>query len=47
MTARTFRCRIARLRGGFIQTMAYIGPVDRIPAGWSIVMRRVVTRAAA
>lgn len=41
-TGRTFRCRIARMNGGAIQTMTYIGPVDRIPAGWSMVMRRVV-----
>jgi hypothetical protein len=47
MTARTFRCRIARLQDGFAQYVTYIGPVDRIPAGWSIVMRRVVGRIAA
>jgi hypothetical protein len=47
MTARTFRCRIARLQGGFAQYVTYIGPMDRIPAGWSIVMRRVITRIAA
>lgn len=45
--ARTFRCRIARLNGGAIQTLTYIGPFDRIPAGWSLVTRRVVLRAAA
>jgi len=45
--ARTFRCRIVRLIGGAIQTMTYIGPVDGVPAGWSIVMRRVVFRSAA
>lgn len=44
---KTFRCRIARMNDGFVQTMTYIGPFDRIPAGWSLVMRRVVTRAAA
>ncbi len=37
---KTFRCRIARQVGQAIQTLPYIGPVDRIPAGWSIVMRR-------
>ena len=47
MSARTFRCRIVRLNGGFAQYATYIGPFDRIPAGWSYVMRRVVSRAAA
>lgn len=47
MKFHTFRCRIVRMRDGFVQVMTYIGPVDRIPAGWSLVMRRVVTRAAA
>jgi hypothetical protein len=47
MKARTFRCRIARMNDGAIQIVTYIGPVDRIPAGWSLVMRRVVGRAAA
>lgn len=44
---RTFRCRIVRLNDGFTQYMTYIGPMDRIPDGWSLVARRVVTRAAA
>jgi hypothetical protein len=39
---RTFRCRIARIVGPSVQTLSYVGPLDRIPAGWSIVMRRVV-----
>lgn len=33
---KTFRCKIARADGF---KMPYIGPVDRIPAGWSMVMR--------
>jgi len=37
---KTFRCKISRQLDGFVQTMAYIGPFDRIPPGWSIVMRR-------
>ena len=37
---KTFRCKIARQIDGFVQTLAYIGPVDRIPRGWSIVMRK-------
>lgn len=36
----TFRCKIARYVDGFVQTLAYIGPVDHIPSGWSMVMRR-------
>jgi hypothetical protein len=44
---KTFKCRIARMNGGSIQTMNYIGPMDGIPAGWSIVMRRVALRSAA
>ena len=44
---KTFRCRIARMDDGTIQIVTYIGPVDRIPTGWSLVMRRVVGRAAA
>lgn len=35
---RTFRCKIARHLDGM--RLAYIGPFDRIPRGWSIVMRR-------
>lgn len=38
---KTFRCRIARLVGPAVQTLTYIGPADRVPAGWSIVMRRL------
>lgn len=38
----TFRCRIARMVGPSVQMVSYVGPLDRIPAGWSIVMRRVV-----
>lgn len=37
---KTFRCKIARQVDGFVQALAYIGPFDRVPAGWSIVMRR-------
>jgi len=44
---KTFRCRIARMNDGAIQIVTYIGPVDHIPAGWSLVMRRVVGRVAA
>jgi hypothetical protein len=44
---KTFRCRIARMNGGAIQTVPYIGPADRIPAGWRLVMRRVVGSKAA
>jgi hypothetical protein len=44
---KTYRFRIARMNGRAIQTMTYIGHFDRIPAGWSLVMRRVVTRSAA
>lgn len=46
---RTFRCRICRLRDGAMQTLTYIGPLDRIPLGWHIVMRRPTspTRSAA
>lgn len=43
----TFRIRIARMNDGAIQTVTYIGPIDRIPAGWSMVMRRVVGGKAA
>lgn len=39
---RTFRCRIARMVGPAVEFMSYVGPLDRIPAGWSIVMRRVL-----
>lgn len=39
---RTFRCRIARQVGPAVQYLHYVGPLDRIPAGWSIVMRRVL-----
>ena len=35
-----FRCKIARQIDGFVQMLAYIGPVDGVPCGWSIVMRR-------
>jgi len=47
MKSHTFRCRIARMNDGAIQIVTYIGPAHRIPAGWSLVMRRVVGRAAA
>ena len=40
MNKRTFRCRIARWLDGRMQYVTYVGPVDRIPHGWSIVMRR-------
>jgi hypothetical protein len=46
-TNRTFRCRIARMNDGAIQTMSYIGPMDGVPVGWSIVMRRVAMKVAA
>lgn len=39
---KTFHCKIARQFGPYVQTLDYIGPADRIPQGWSIVMRRVV-----
>lgn len=42
-----FRCRIARLVNGAIQTATYIGPFDHIPAGWSMFMRRVITKGKA
>jgi hypothetical protein len=38
-----FRCRIGRETApGVVQTLTYIGPFESIPAGWSMVMRRVV-----
>lgn len=37
---KTFRCRICRRVDDCIQFVSYVGPIDRIPAGWSIVMRR-------
>lgn len=40
---RTFHCRICRLRDGVLQTVTYIGPIDRIPLGWSIKFRAPIT----
>jgi hypothetical protein len=34
------RARLVRLAGGFIQSMHYIGPLSRVPAGWAVVTRR-------
>lgn len=39
-----FRCRIARMVDGAIQTATYIGPFDLIPSGWSWLGRRVITK---
>lgn len=51
MKTHTFRIRIARMIDGFVQTVTYIGPKDRIPFGWSLVVcevaRRVVGSKAA
>jgi len=38
-----FRCRLVRMIDGFPQSIIYVGPFDKIPAGWSMQMRRVVT----
>lgn len=40
-----FRCRIAKMVDGALVTATYIGPFDKIPTGWSMFMRRVVTRS--
>ena len=40
MRRRTFRCRIVRLVGPALQSLAYIGPVDGVPrafAGWRVL----------
>ena len=44
---KTFRCRIVRLNDGWPQYATYIGPIDLIPKGWSLMMRRVVRSKAA
>ena len=45
---KTFRCRIARqLDCGVIEVLSYLGSLDGIPAGWSIVMRRVALKSVA
>jgi hypothetical protein len=37
---KTFRCKLVRVVNNQVQRLIYIGPFDRIPEGWSIVMRR-------
>lgn len=32
---KSFRCKLVRANGGFVQYLVNIGPVDRITAGWS------------
>jgi hypothetical protein len=36
--------RLAQFVGPGVRTMPYIGPLESIPAGWSIVTRRSVSR---
>lgn len=36
---RMFRCKLAKRVGDRMVIVTYIGPYDRIPAGWSMFMR--------
>lgn len=38
---KTYRLRIARLDGLVVRYLPFIGPLHLVPAGWSIVCRRV------
>jgi len=37
-----YQFRLVRIIGNAVERMAFIGPCKRIPAGWSISMRRTV-----
>ena len=37
---KVYRFRLVRTIGDAVERMAFVGPRERIPAGWSIAMRR-------